>query len=140
MLGRREEEIAAYDDVLSRYGQAAEPGLRAQVARALSHKGAALGLMNRTAEEVAAYQQFEGYQAALEPAHPNLLASTLYLRGMAPQNLNRNDEAIAIYDEVVRRFSRSNDPEILRERRSRAGQQGTRPGHVGTPGGGRGCL
>lgn len=35
-------------------------GLRAQVAMALSHKGAALALLNRPAEEVAAFQQFDG--------------------------------------------------------------------------------
>ena len=38
-LGRGEEEIAVYDDLLARFGTATEPALREQVAMALVNKG-----------------------------------------------------------------------------------------------------
>jgi hypothetical protein len=42
-LGRWQEAIAAYDEVERRFGDAQEPALREQVARALVNKGVRLG-------------------------------------------------------------------------------------------------
>jgi len=39
-LGRNEEAIAVYDQVVTRFGDATEPALRDQVATALSHAAA----------------------------------------------------------------------------------------------------
>jgi hypothetical protein len=42
-LGRSEEEIGVYEEVVARFGAAAELPLREQVARALGNKGARSG-------------------------------------------------------------------------------------------------
>jgi tetratricopeptide (TPR) repeat protein len=59
-LGRSEEEVAAYDQVLGRYGDDPAPALREQVARALVNKGVRLGVLGRSEEAVAAYDQVLG--------------------------------------------------------------------------------
>lgn len=46
-LSRSEEAIAVYDDVVKRYGDAPEPALREQVAKALFNKGGTLSELNR---------------------------------------------------------------------------------------------
>ena len=54
-LGRTDEEIAVYDDVVARYGDDPEPALREQTARALFNKGVTLGQLNRSDEEIVVY-------------------------------------------------------------------------------------
>jgi hypothetical protein len=49
-LGRSEEVIAVYDDVVQRFGTASELQLREQVAGALFAKGAWLGELGRDEE------------------------------------------------------------------------------------------
>jgi hypothetical protein len=54
-LGRSEEEIAVYDDLLARFGSATQPALREQVAIALRSKAVRLGALGRSEEEIAVY-------------------------------------------------------------------------------------
>src|SRR5262249_8196838 len=56
-MGRRAEEIAAYDDVVGRFGTAREPALCEQVGWALWNKAIRLGQAGRLAEEIAAYDE-----------------------------------------------------------------------------------
>ena len=49
------EAIAVYDDVIARFGDATEPALREQVAKALVSKGFRLGGLNRFEEAIAVY-------------------------------------------------------------------------------------
>jgi hypothetical protein len=56
-LGRGEEEIAVYDQVVTRYGEASEAALRERVAGALFNKGVTLGQLGRGEEEIAVYDQ-----------------------------------------------------------------------------------
>jgi hypothetical protein len=44
-LGRSEEVIAVFNDLLARFGTATEPPLREQVAKALYNKGVALAVL-----------------------------------------------------------------------------------------------
>jgi hypothetical protein len=44
-LGRSVEETAVYDDLIERFGNASEPALREQVAKALLNKGLSLRRM-----------------------------------------------------------------------------------------------
>ena len=68
MLGRSEEALAVYDDVVARYGDAPEPALREQVASALVNKGVTLGALGRSEEELAVYEQVVArYGDATEP-------------------------------------------------------------------------
>jgi hypothetical protein len=49
-LNRPAEAIAVYDDLVTRFGEASEPAVRAQVVRALFNKGVRLGQLDRPAE------------------------------------------------------------------------------------------
>ena len=51
-LGRNEEAIAVYDDVVGRFGTATELPLLEEVARALVNKGVTLGQLGRNEEAI----------------------------------------------------------------------------------------
>jgi len=68
-LGRNEEEIAVYDDLLARFGTATEPALREKVAMALRYKGVTLGELGRSEEAIAVYDDLLArFGTATEPA------------------------------------------------------------------------
>ncbi len=75
-LGRSEEALAAYDEVLARVGDATEPALREQVATALFNRGVRLGALGRSEEELAAYDEvLARFGDATEPALREQVAS-----------------------------------------------------------------
>ena len=57
-MGRSEDAIAVYDDLLARFGSATELPLREQVASALLNKGVQLGALGRSEDELAVYERF----------------------------------------------------------------------------------
>ena len=59
-LGRSEEAIAVYDDVVGRFGTATELPLREKVARALVNKGVTLTQLGRREEAIAVYNDVGG--------------------------------------------------------------------------------
>ena len=68
-LNRGEEEIAVYDEVVRRFGDAVEAGIREQVARALVNKGFRLGMLNRNEEAIASYDEvLKRFGDSAEPA------------------------------------------------------------------------
>ena len=82
-LNRNEEEIAVYDQVVARFGEAAEPALREQVARALFNKGITLGKHSRSEEALAAYDQVVArFGEAAEPALRDRVARALVNKGV----------------------------------------------------------
>ena len=56
-LGRFAEALAAYQQVIDRYGEDPAPALRERVAAALGNQGAMFGNLGRFAEALAAFQQ-----------------------------------------------------------------------------------
>ena len=77
-LNQSEEAIAVYDEVLRRFGEAAEPALREQVAWALVGKGIALEPSNRSEEAIAVYDEVaRRFGEATEPALRELVARAL---------------------------------------------------------------
>ncbi|MGD0499897.1 MAG: SIR2 family protein, partial [Bryobacteraceae bacterium] len=105
VLNRSEEEIAVYDEVVRRYGDATEAPLREQVAKALVNKGITLGSLNRSEEEIAVYDEVvRRYGEAPEAPLRERVAKALVNKGITLGSLNRSEEAIAAYDEVVRRY------------------------------------
>ena len=61
-LGRSEEAIAVYDDLLARFGTATELPLREQVAKALVNKGVTLGALGRSEDAIATLRQAEEFE------------------------------------------------------------------------------
>ena len=80
-LGRSEDAIAVYDDLLGRFGAATEPPLREQVAKALFNKGVRLGALGRSEEEIAVYDDLLArFGAATEPALREIVAEAKKLK------------------------------------------------------------
>ncbi|HEY0328787.1 MAG TPA: tetratricopeptide repeat protein [Rhodopseudomonas sp.] len=114
--GRKEEEIAVYDQVLSRFGTAHQPELREQVARALVLKGLTLGSVGRNDEEIAVYDQILGrFGTAEQTVFREAVARALVLKGLTLGSLGKSDEEIAVYDEVVSRFGNAEQPVLCEQ-------------------------
>ena len=118
------DELASYDlviaaaDTLLATGPPAEEASRAvqRCSLALVNKGITLGNLNRTAEEMAAYDEAvrrfgDAHEFAPREQTAKALASKAYRLGV----LNRNAEAIEVYDELARRFENAAEP-LLRLR------------------------
>jgi len=72
-LGRSDEAIGVYDELLARFGNATEPALREQVAQALFNKGFSLGALGRNEEAVECHEAViacfgQGQESTLEAA------------------------------------------------------------------------
>ena len=118
--GRTDEEVAAYQEVERRFGDAPDTALREQVARALFNKGVALGQAGRADEAVAAYQEVgRRFGDAPDTALRELVSRALVNKGVALRQAGHTDEAVATYQEVERRFGDASEP-ALRELVSRA--------------------
>jgi len=112
-LGRSEEAIAVYDEVVSRFGDAEEPELRDPVASALGNKGVVLGILGRDEEAIAAYDDVVSrFGDAEEPELRVQVGKALFNKGVTLGILGRSEEEIAVYDEVVSRFGDREEPEL----------------------------
>jgi tetratricopeptide (TPR) repeat protein len=119
-LGRSEEAVVVYDEVLARFGDATEPALRERVAMTLVNKGVRLGHLRRSEEAVAVYDEvLARFSDVTEPALREQVASALVNKGVTLGELSRTEEAVAVYDEVLARFGDATEP-ALREQVARA--------------------
>ena len=119
-LGRSEEAVAAYEEVVERFGDATEPELREQVARALFNKGVRLGDLERNEEAVAAYEEeVERFGDAPEPVLREQVGKALVNKGLRLVALGRKEEAVEAFEELEARFGGAPESE-LRELVARA--------------------
>jgi hypothetical protein len=71
-----------YDELLARFGEAAEPVLREEVASALFYKGVTLGQLNRSKDEIAVYDDLLArFGDAAESTLRTIVEETKSLRG-----------------------------------------------------------
>ncbi|MDB5763226.1 MAG: tol-pal system protein YbgF [Herminiimonas sp.] len=56
-LGKIEEEIAGYNEIVQRFGADTTPGVREQVTRGMNNKGFRLGQQGKADEEIAVYNE-----------------------------------------------------------------------------------
>ena len=104
-LGRGEDAIAVYDEVISRFGDAEELPLREQVARALMNKGVALESLGRGEDEIAVYDEvIRRFGDAEELPLRERVARALVNKGITLGSLGRGEDEITVYDEVISRF------------------------------------
>ena len=112
-LGRHEEAIAAYDQVVAAYSQDPIPALREQVARAMNNRGVALGQQERHEEALAAYEQvITAYSQDSIPALREQVAKAMSNSGIALGKLGRHEQAYAICDKMVALYGQDSDPEL----------------------------
>ena len=104
VLGRSEEEIAVYDDVVARFEQEPTPGVQEVVAMALVNKG--LSLEARGDHDKAIEACIEAL--AHDPTEA-IAAAAYYTRAMALFALHRWDDALQVLDDALARFPQDND-------------------------------
>ena len=104
----------AIGDVLTR------PRVPWYLGAALFNKGVTLGQLNRSEEEIQAYDEvLRRVGDATEPALREQVARALFNKGFRLGRLNRSEEEIQAYDEVLRRFGDATEP-ALREQIAKA--------------------
>jgi SOS response regulatory protein OraA/RecX len=107
-LERPEEELAAYEEVVRRFGEGNLAVLQKQVATALVYKALTLGQMKRPEEELAAYEEVvRRFGESALPALQEQVARALAYKALTLGQLDRPAEELAAYEEVVRRFGES---------------------------------
>src|SRR5215471_5610030 len=113
-LGRSDEAVGVFDQVVARFGEEPEPAVRGQAATALVYKGITLGQLDD------------------EPAQGvnNPLGVP---RGLGRQLLGRPDDVMQVYDQVVARFGEEPEPAVRGQAATALVNQGVRLGQLGRP-------
>ncbi len=99
--------------MVRRFGEAPEPALREQVAKALARMGVALLDVRRGQEAVTICEEVvRRFGQAPELALRIQVAGALFNKGVALGGLGRGQEAVECYDEVVSRFGKAPEPAL----------------------------
>ncbi len=109
-MGRFEQAIPVYNELLDRFGEATEITLREQVAMAILNKGIALAKMGKLEEAILVYDDLLGcFEGATELFLRELVAEAMVDKGAALGERGRSEEQIAVYDEVLVRFGQATE-------------------------------
>ena len=119
-LGRSEDAVRAYQQVIDRYGDDPAPALREQTAKALYNMGVDLGVLGRSEDAVRAYQQvIDRYGDDPAPALREQTAKALAGVGYSLGVLGRSEDAVRAYQQVIDRYGDDPAP-ALREQTAKA--------------------
>ena len=111
--GRLQDAVAAWDEVIRRFGASDAPGDREQVSLALVNKGKALGGLGRAEEALAVLDDVvRRFEVDNGEGHPLAVATALAGKGGILSNQNRHTEALEAWNEVARRFGKSRVPAL----------------------------
>ena len=127
-LGRTQEALRTYNELLSRFGESREPDVREQVSRALlntgvleatlqeqvarapARQGTTLGTLGSAQDPSGFFDQaVMPVQHATTKERPADSVSVLMGRGVA---LGNTEEAIAVYDELIARFGSATEVQV----------------------------
>ena len=109
-----EDTVAAYEEVIRRFGESEIPAVLEWVAKALVNKGAALGALNRPQDALEACDEVvRRFGESDIPTLRESVASALLNRAKPLDALNRLHDVLETCDEVVRRFGESDMPALL---------------------------
>lgn len=112
-LSRPDDEIAAYTELIDRFGKSDLLSLQERVAKALINRGITLGTLERHDDEIAAYDELiERFGKTDVPTLQEEVAEALVNKGITLGALERHDDAIAAYDELITRFGKSDLPAL----------------------------
>ena len=124
-LGRSEEEIAVYDDLLARFSNASEAAFREQVASGLFNKGFKLGALGRSDDAIAVYDDLLArFGNASEVALREQVAKGLFNKGFTLGTLGRSEDEIAVYDDLLVRFGSASEVALREQVAKGLSQQG----------------
>ena len=111
--GRSDEALAVFDEVVKRFGELAEPGVREQVAKALFNKGVMLDKQNHTEKALEAYDELvRRFGDATEPTVREQVAAGLRNKGVILGQDKQTEKALEAFDELVRRFGDATEPTV----------------------------
>ena len=114
-LGDLEAAIAAYEEVVARFGDSDVPDLQRYVASAWFGKGAARKELGDLEAAIAAYEEVVArFGDSDAPDLQRYVASAWFGKGAARKELGDLEAAIAAYEEVVARFGDSDAPDLQR--------------------------
>ena len=110
-LGRSEDEIAIYDEVLARIGSSEVPALQELVAGALGNKGVVLGTLGRSDDAIAAYDEvLARFGTSDAPALQEQVAKALFNTACAHARAKRVKASIAMLEKWSGRDERGRPP------------------------------
>jgi tetratricopeptide (TPR) repeat protein len=128
MEQRPSEALEKLQAVISQHRGDADPGLRRQVALALTNRADALVQLGRTEEAMAAWEEVvDGYadealavlgdtarhfDMATHATGRNQLASALFRRAILLEAVGRRAEAVAVLTELIDRFGDDDEPVV----------------------------
>ena len=108
------DTVAAYDEVIRRFGESETPAVLEWVAKALVNKGAALDMLNRPQDALDACDEVvRRFGESDIPTLRESVASALLNKGIAFDALNQPQGALESYEGVIRRFGESEVPAVL---------------------------
>ena len=111
--GRLQDAVAAWDEVVRRFGESDKPADLEQVSLALVNKGKALGGLGRAEEALAVLDGVvQRFGTGNGEGHSLAVATALAGKGGMLSSLNRHTEALATWKEVARRFGKSRVPTL----------------------------
>ena len=138
--GQLQDAVAAWDEVIRRFGKSDATADLEQMSLALVNKGKALDRLGRAEEALAVLDDVvRRFGVNNGEGHPLAVATALASKGGMLSNLDRHTEALAAWDEVARHFGKSRVPALRGAGGQRAGRDGSCAEYVepapGSPGG-----
>jgi len=113
-----EDALDIFNRIVDSYSE--YPDLVPVVAKALANKGITLGALDRSAEEIAVYDDLLArFGTATELPLREAVANALFNKGVTLGALDRSAEEIAVYDDVLARFGTATEL-TLREQVAKA--------------------
>ena len=113
---RAEDALAAFEELVDRFGESETPALLEGIATALFNMGVTLGGLDRPEEELIAYDEVVSRFGESEtPALLERVATALVYKAVTLGELDRPEEELIAYDEVVSRFGESEAPALLEQ-------------------------
>ena len=108
-----EAELAAYDDLVARFGGSDTPEHQVQVAKALLFKGVTHGKRDESEPELAAYDGLVArFGGSDTPELQVQVAKALLFKGVTHGKRDESEAALAAWDAAVLRFGGSDNPTI----------------------------
>ena len=139
--GRLEESLAAWDEVVRRFGESRSPGVFQLVALAHYCKAWALGELDRPEDALAGFEE-AGRRLGEGDTEVDveMLADALLRRGLTLAQLDRTEESLAVCEEVVQRFGECRLQDVLEPVAAALFCMGIALTSLNRPGGGTGRL
>ena len=114
VLGRVDEGLRTYDELVSRFDDPSDEIVQVWVAMGLFNKGVALAARGALDEAVAAYDLVaDRYGSAPEEELREQVVMALFSKGVALYQAGRVDQALAAYQTVMERFGSAPEERVV---------------------------